>query len=337
MLIALLLPAVQAAREAARRMQCSNHMKQWALAAHNHHDVYNVVPRMKTRSRHTSSQLRFSAHYAVLPFMEQSALYESISELSEPWTPVNAAEDHVLARNVPTLRCPSDTYGTRPAYPAANRPNAVANISVCRGDTTVHNSDLAYVYPSEGAVITQRGMFFFDHDKGLAYASDGTSNTLLISETVVPPNIGSRQIRGGIAVRGDIEGGNWTHRMTPCVNTPRSGNAFTDAVTPVSEWRNGRYLDGRPIYSSFSTIMPPNSPACAIWQSDRIYGSLTPNSNHTGGVNAARVDGSVSFIADSVDTGGLPDARQGQFLTGASPYGVWGAMGTPQGGEARSL
>ncbi|MDR0608519.1 MAG: DUF1559 domain-containing protein, partial [Planctomycetaceae bacterium] len=63
----------------------------------------------------------------------------------------------------------------------------------------------------------------------------------------------------------------------------------------------------------------------------------TAQSNHSGGVNTGRLDGSVSFVGNSVDTGGLPDAKQGKNLVGPSPYGVWGAMGTPNGGENTSL
>ncbi|MDR1924416.1 MAG: DUF1559 domain-containing protein, partial [Planctomycetaceae bacterium] len=66
-------------------------------------------------------------------------------------------------------------------------------------------------------------------------------------------------------------------------------------------------------------------------------GFYTANSYHPGGVNCGRVDGSVLFVPDSIDTNGLPNNQQGKYLTGQSPYGVWGAMGTPNGGEAKSL
>jgi prepilin-type processing-associated H-X9-DG protein len=96
-------------------------------------------------------------------------------------------------------------------------------------------------------------------------------------------------------------------------------------------------LDGLVLYTGFNTIMPPNSPSCVKTTSEQTSGFYAVNSNHSGGVNAARVDGSVSFISDTIDTGGLPDSKQGRALTGSSPYGVWGALGTPDGGESKSL
>jgi len=77
--------------------------------------------------------------------------------------------------------------------------------------------------------------------------------------------------------------------------------------------------------------------SCVRSSGESDNGFYTANSNHTGGVNVARLDGSVNFVSNSVDTNGLPAAQMGRFLQGASPYGVWGAMGTPQGGESRSL
>ena len=345
MLIALLLPAVQAAREAARRMQCSNNMKQWALASHNHHDTYGILPPMLSRSMHEAAnrQLRFSATYRQLPFMEQSSLYDYASRLHNPWphndidypggnatSGTNAAGDRegVLARNIATLRCPSDAHGTTPSALYDFQSQAVINYMVCRGDGSI-----GFLHAT--STTASRGMFYFAEERGLEFASDGTSNTLLVSETVVPSSRGSKQIRGGMVVVGAIDAGDWNHRYSLCMNAPKEGKTFTG--TALNEWRGARFLDGGPMYSNFSTIMPPNSLACAFSSREDPYGSYTPNSNHSGGVNAARVDGSVSFITDSIDTNGLPDARNGSNLTGASPYGVWGAMGTPQGGESRSL
>ncbi|MDR1958420.1 MAG: DUF1559 domain-containing protein, partial [Planctomycetaceae bacterium] len=86
-LIALLLPAVQAAREAARRMQCSNHLKQWGLGLHTHHDAFNKFPSTLYQvtggcgpeSRSTSYRKeRLSFVYPLLPYIEQTAIYDNI-------------------------------------------------------------------------------------------------------------------------------------------------------------------------------------------------------------------------------------------------------------------
>lgn len=97
------------------------------------------------------------------------------------------------------------------------------------------------------------------------------------------------------------------------------------------------FLDGRVIYSGFNTILPPNAINCVWADAENSNGFYTASSNHTGGVNTARVDGSVGFVTDSVDTNGLPATQQGRHLQGISPYGTWGALGTPRGGESKTL
>jgi prepilin-type processing-associated H-X9-DG protein len=114
----------------------------------------------------------------------------------------------------------------------------------------------------------------------------------------------------------------------------KNGNALSGNV--ASNLRGTRYLDALILYTGFVTIMPPNSPTCTLNSTEQIWGLFTATSNHTGGVNCGFADGSVRFVNDAVDTGGLPNAPQGSALTGESPYGVWGALGTPEGGESKS-
>jgi hypothetical protein len=262
--------------------------------------------------------------------MEQAALYDVASALENPWPTVD--DGHAVTRNIPTLRCPSDTFGTGSALIDAHR-QAVCNFIVNRGDTTTHDG------PRTGAdgYAPSRGVFYFDEERTFGFIQDGTSNTFLISETVISLARGTRDVRGGIVVIGGglLDTGNWTHDPNPCLNAPKSGRTFTGEA--VNRWRNARILDGRVMYTAFNTILPPNAMSCVWANSENCNGFYTANSNHTGGVNTARVDGSVAFVSDSVNTGGLPSTRQGRFLQGESPYGVWGALGTPQGGESRSL
>ncbi|MDR1141334.1 MAG: DUF1559 domain-containing protein [Planctomycetaceae bacterium] len=114
-LIALLLPAVQAACEAAMRMQCTNNMKQWVLAAHNYHDIHQSLPAARNRC-HTTLE-RFSATYLLLPFMEQQNIFDQIKTTTTDLYPdtgnVNGTD--VVARIVSTLRCPSDSWGKEPS------------------------------------------------------------------------------------------------------------------------------------------------------------------------------------------------------------------------------
>jgi len=361
MLIALLLPAVQAAREAARRMQCTNHMRQWALACHNYYDANGAFPRqfnvggMPRNTGPGGNRERWSATFALFPFMEQMALYEIANTLPTPWPTIaqGVDETHPTARNVATLRCPSDSHGGGPASPQSDRRQAVTNIMMSRGDSVVHqlngatNNDnhnfRGTTYdrslPANNGFSASRSMFYYNIEKTFGSVPDGTSNTILISETVSPSMTGATNIRGGIAVvtSGMDLGGTspWLYDPTACINVPRSDGHFT--VTPSSQWRGGRMLDGASVFTAFNTILPPNAPSCVVGTGDDTNGFLTANSNHSGGVNAARVDGSVSFISEAIDTGGLPAVQNGSFLRGASPFGVWGALGTPEGGESRSL
>jgi hypothetical protein len=84
--------------------------------------------------------------------------------------------------------------------------------------------------------------------------------------------------------------------------------------------------------NSFSTIAPPNTPMCLYH--DGTWGMLPPASYHTGGVGVGLFDGAVRFVSNAVDCGNQNAAAVGQ---GASPYGVWGALGSPNGGEGKSL
>jgi prepilin-type processing-associated H-X9-DG protein len=91
----------------------------------------------------------------------------------------------------------------------------------------------------------------------------------------------------------------------------------------------------------FTTILPPNAPSCANAHGEWQEGIFSPDSYHPGGVNVGMADGSVRFIAETVNTGNLAAPVPGSSTTvpfGApSPYGVWGALGSKQGGEAVAL
>ena len=148
--VALLLPAVQAAREAARRMQCTNHMKQLMLAMHNYHDAHRCFPPVMTTDK--NGKPLHSWRVLILPFIEQAALYGQI-RLNEPWDSEYNSQFHHLT--IQTYQCPS-------AYSSP-------------GMTTY-------------SVVVGKECFFFEPNakNGLGTITDGTSNTIALVERETP-------------------------------------------------------------------------------------------------------------------------------------------------------
>ena len=363
-LIALLLPAVQAAREAARRMQCSNHVKQLSLALHNYHDVQGAFPagqnsltlRSSAASPPTRDLSGFSAIFRLLPFIEQQQRYERVcgnspaTWHSDGWEPgawrdgTTAASSNIAhpgaEGQIAYFSCPSD--GKKPTSATGQ---SYCNYAQCFGDTPWWNS--------ASADRRGRGLFLSTTIAGsssgdstgsrkMGSISDGTSNTIAFSETVSLAS--GRAIRGAVASLSAITSG--TTLPSTCASTKSSTDPKSYAadgasgVVHVYAERGCKFMDGRPRVFAFMTILPPNSPSCVLEGSNsghqRNAGFYAANSNHSGGVQAGLCDGSVRFISDTVNSGNLNTAVSNN-KTGQSDYGVWGAMGSIDGGESVTL
>jgi prepilin-type processing-associated H-X9-DG protein len=120
-------------------------------------------------------------------------------------------------------------------------------------------------------------------------------------------------------------------------------NYNTTAAASVVEESGKRWHDGGLIYTGFVTILPPNAPSCtALANYDACAAFIAPSSFHPGGVNAVFADGPVRFISETIDYQGLNGTTYaGGYLSivtsGKSPHGIWGALGTRNGGETASL
>ena len=169
-------------------------------------------------------------------------------------------------------------------------------------------------------------MFQFRDGKKHGHLVDGTSNTLMLSENTIYRAQGL--LHGHYTV---IPAGSF--RASPIICKQTKGPDQTIVGTlPSSHHRDGdAWTSGYPMIMGFTTILPPNDPSCANERGEWQEGIYTPDSYHTGGVNAAMADGSVTFISQNIDTGDL--TRPMRNGAGRSPYGVWGAMGTSDGGE----
>ncbi|MDO4587701.1 MAG: DUF1559 domain-containing protein [Planctomycetia bacterium] len=345
-LIGLLLPAVQAAREAARRMQCTNNLKQLTLALHNYHDVNNSLPAaramlgnsgMISNGGNMPAGGPFGTVVFLMPFVEQQALYDTLigytnsqgptgAKLEHPWVDANP-DFPALASVVSAFLCPSDGNAKSPSTDghATGRLNYLTN----RGDGLWNINRHPNDENGAAAKVANRGVFRVGDFTSFATCADGTSNTLGFSETVSASGTGGRAIKGNLVVYvSSMYDGN--SRPQPCLDQKVGTELAVDASTDA--WRGQRWLDGQFFYGGFNTCLPPNSPNCS-YGADNNWGVGSAQSNHSGGVNASMMDGSVRFVSDTIDTG---DPSLYCVTSGRSPYGVWGAMSTVEGGESTS-
>ena len=179
--------------------------------------------------------------------------------------------------------------------------------------------------------------------------SDGQSNTMYISEIITTnhPAHSDWGVKTGITNRVPIHG----YPAVACMRVSGPGGMFNRAVVEEvsGDGKGHRWGESRNPYSMFHAALPPNSPSC---RDPRIDASspcfaISASSYHPGGVNVSMVDGSVSFINNSIDCGditkklgeelGGSDTGCGHRWTGPSTVGVWGALATPAGKESASL
>ncbi|MEW4561231.1 DUF1559 domain-containing protein [Bremerella sp. JC770] len=335
-LIALLLPAVQQAREAARRMECSNKLKQLGIAMHNHHDTYLHFPALRDNNGGTRStnprgnEGRNSGLMHILPFIEQGAIYDT---LSQPGTFSGTA---VLAFGPIRERAWYPPYVAKiEAFVCPSNPSSPANIwsnsfgarsyAVSMGDSINSNHNLE----------NPRGIFGrVDHNErsqiDMSSITDGTSNTIMMAERSFGVSGDDKNIRGYFA--NGVSGLNSS--PIDCMTTASQGRYLSSQSVQTGRAVGVQWFDGYPAFTGVTTVLPPNSPSCAVDNWGDSWGLFSASSYHPGGVMVLMADASVQFIPETIDTG---DLTAGESTSGPSPYGVWGALGSKSGGEVASL
>lgn len=327
-LIALLLPAVQAAREAARRSQCVNNLKQLGVGLQNYHDAHRSFPFGKGGTCCTSpltNVSRVSGFIPLLPYIEQQTIYQLIVNGDQtkgygPYGPPGWYGWVGWNYQVPSLICPSDNRQVPTTGQVGN-----TNYAFSHGDSIYNNCF------NTSPTNWSRGMFCENATVNMAMVTDGTSNTIAMSERL------RASFSTGSQTKVDIRLGTvnpvTTIRANPgsCLATV-SGQYYTNPST-VKGYFGTLWTDGETERCGFTTVLGPNGPSCnynANVNADASGGIYSPSSQHPNGAVGLMVDGSVQFITNTIDTGNLafPEVN-----SGPSPYGVWGAMGSKDGGE----
>ncbi|MDI9444903.1 MAG: DUF1559 domain-containing protein, partial [Planctomycetota bacterium] len=172
-----------------------------------------------------------------------------------------------------------------------------------------------------------RGLFGYQTRRRIADIADGTSNTIAMGE--IGTSRGGRHFKGATA-RG-LGMGVIDTPNTCLLQIDQSGN-YLDSVPTVILNRGQRWARGAVQYTAVNTILPPNSPSCTYENDFRSIGQYPMTSYHPGGVHVLLADGSVRLVSETIHTGNL-SLTDPKAVSGPSPYGVWGALGSIAGGE----
>ncbi|MGL6196841.1 MAG: DUF1559 domain-containing protein [Thermoguttaceae bacterium] len=322
-LIALLLPAVQAAREAARRMQCSNNIKQIGLALHTHHDALNYMPPGATflpKKNGGNWEKAWGWGALVLPYMEQQALYEKLQVGKKAFDEVFPGNDYanwnaelITASQTPlqTYLCPSDsrsgTINTQVDYVSGQLPNSH------KPGLSNYVGSFGYSWVTWGGgdpPADRRGMFRCRDGVPMGSISDGTSNTMSVGERTWKHH-GAYWIGVGNTVSED----SWSL----CKVVGRNSMIRPNCPIPPGEERNQG--SGSRFYHAFASF-------------------------HTGGLNVGLMDGSVRFISETINfhdgltADGSPYVEWYSGISGVanlSTLGMWQRLGLRDDGQSVSF
>ena len=327
-LIALLLPAVQAAREAARRTQCVNNLKQIGLALHNYHSIHDTFPLgaslgVESLPSTYLAKQNWSYLAAILPQAEASALYNAINFNfgvdTNPGASAYQVNQTAINTQVKAFLCPSDPNagGT---FKASN--NYYGSIGTTTNLTNAGGSAASLAaYPTTG-------MFGMQVCYGFRNCTDGTSNTIAVSEA----SVGNSSLKamtkdvGLFGVSSIPAAAILPDASTSLASTMLGLQACNTAwqagtASQVDSVRGMVWAQGVMAYTLFNTVATPNSASWSFCGNIGTAGFTVyseADSYHSGGVNTLMTDGSVRFVKSSIN-----------LMT-------WCALGTKGNGEVIS-
>lgn len=326
LMVAILLPAIQSARESARRGHCQNNLKQLGVALANHESATKHFPSAQVSQRyppdptHPYTFYRWSALAQLLPYVEEAGLHDLL-DLSLPMYmpgagyPLSMPNRTGMAQMVPLFLCPSDN-------PRLVKPETgPTNYSVCAGSGA-----------GGGTPFDTDGVFYVNSRTRMAEITDGTSHTVVASES--PLGIDSSGLASTSPSADDAErrykfviGFSSTPDLTDakCAKSMLFNSSTGSGNDPRGfAWCSGEYR-----CSLYNHYYPPNSTTCDCITSVTVdptpppakpvlysaYGWRAARSLHPGGVNVAMADGSVRFVLEDID------------------LNVWRAVSTRKGNE----
>lgn len=314
-LVALLLPAVQSARESARRTECTNNVKQLSLGLLTYEETHKHFPYGVTNPINQAGSVALDTDrncwlHRILPNIEQQTLSDGLNQHME--TASNASALNyvpLLETPIPATLCPSDPLGIKiqtlgPSLPPVGgyTQGVHSNYAAC---ATSGYFDMADPNGSPELIQRYSGKSTYEISKdldGIFYSwsevrhgqiTDGTTNTLLLSELIIVPDGKYNDLRGRY-------------------NNPAHGNVQFSTINPPNSSVPDRL-------SYCERDLAPQEAPCEFAVNSANGGArlaIAARSYHPGGVNASRADGSVAFLNDDIE------------------YRVYRAMGSRAGGEA---
>ena len=307
-LIGMLLPAVQAVREAARRISCANNCRQLGLAALNYESAFQELPSSWRRPTNPAAVAvdGWSAQFQLLPYMEQANLSGEIDFTLGYRDPENAVISNgtsngsvLAAQRIPSFLCPSEVQdevrldGDTPEHYPLNYGSNVGVWFVFDPEGDPNNLRAGSGRAGSGSITCNQG-------QSIGSVSDGTSNTLMFSEV----RAFTPYLRDG--------GGAPTDPPSSPAEILGLGGDLRETSGHTEQ------VDGRSHQTGFTAVFTPNTEVLRVessgvelnidWTSQRegradapTFAAITSRSYHNGGVNATNVDGSTRFVSDSID------------------------------------
>ena len=332
-LISLLLPAVQSAREAARRVACTNNLKQIGLGLHNYESAHGLFPPGRINTYISGNGHCWGAHSQLLPFLEQQVLFSSINFSMNP-DPDYALSNSVANMTVATtplnhLLCPSDTGPWLVQVGGGAYASHNYFVNVGSGYSLIQNA----LNPAS----PPNGIFFENSSVRIASITDGTSQTVAVSETIrsstgAPTGFNGLALfrqdpLGGFVITGNNTSGNGPPIFSDADYEMRCLTGSPPGFQPT---RGVKWFYGAPGHSMYNHRRSPNDnrPDCrgGLPHSDKSQAdwvnlslNMAARSRHPGGINSLLCDGSVKYVKNSINSA------------------TWQSLGSRSGAEVQSI